>query len=125
MSNYDPRVGDMATINLPGEVTRGEIVKVVTPQSVIVKLTTFTTSKEHNYRRFDHVPCRLKKDFAQRLIWESIPEDEIRASAERAEAKRAASAETSEVPPFPLQGLAQAETDPAKPPGDGFVLSEN
>lgn len=117
MSNYDPRVGDMATINLPGEVTRGEIVKVVTPQKIIVKLSTFTTSKDHSYRRFDHVPCQLKKDFAGRLVWEGIPESEIRESAEREERKRAA----AEVPvPVPETGLAQV-----KAPDDGFVLGEN
>jgi hypothetical protein len=121
MANYEPRVGDMATVNLPGEVTRGEIVRVINPQSIIVKLTVFTTSKDHDYRRFNMVPCRLKKDFANRLVWESIPEGELKASAEREEAKRAAAAE---VPDFPTQGLAP-DTGIAKPPDDGFVLSEN
>ncbi len=79
---YVPKVGDMATVTLPGEITRGVIERVVSPTKIIVRLAVFTTSKDHNYRREDHVPCRLVRNGFNQLTWEAIPERELREATE-------------------------------------------
>lgn len=118
MSNHDyvAKVGDMATITLPGEITRGVIERTIgpagePPKKIIVRLATFTTSKDHNYRRGDHVPCRLIRNGYSQLAWEAIPESELREAAEKADA------EAKMPPPADL---------PAKPAEEAsFVLGEN
>jgi len=97
---YQPQIGDMATVNLPGEVTRAEIRKVVSDKAMIAELLTFTTAKDHAYKKGDLVPFRLKKSGLGQIIWEAIPEREIRESVARTDAERGAAllAEDGAVP---------------------------
>lgn len=96
---YEPKVGDMATITLPGEITRGEIARVINPKAIIVQLKTFTTSKDHNYRRGDHVPCKLVTGPLNQLIWLAIDERDLKDSAERAEKVAEQSGLAAPLPP--------------------------
>ena len=106
---YEPQAGMMATVNLPGEVTRAEIVKVLGPTVVLVKLAHFTTAKlQHGYSAGDKIACRLKESPLGQVIWEAIPESELNASTRRVEAKVVA--------PVPLPPVTEE---------DGFVLGSN
>lgn len=118
---YLPQVGDMTTVHLPGEITRAEIRKVTSERTMIAELSSFTTAKDHPYKKGDLVPFRLKKNGLNQQIWEAIPEREITEGVRRVEAERAAAAEVEsdepEGPPVPPQALKDAV--------DGFVLGEN
>lgn len=110
--DYVPKLGDMATITLPGEITRGVIERVYLdsrPMKIIVRLATFTTSKDHNYKRGDHILCQLLVNGFSQLTWEAIPESELRESIER---EKAQAKEASELPPKPAEEAS-------------FVLGEN
>ena len=105
-SRYLPKVGDTTTIDLPGECTRAEITRVISDEAVIVRLMTYTTSKDHNYKKGDYVACRLVVNDMNKLQWEIISEEELnRASQVKAEriAEKIEAMPPDEPPPAPPQ----------------------
>lgn len=82
--HYEPKAGQTITIELPDERTRAVIERVISDEAVIVKLLTFTTSKSHNYRKGDMVPCRFQALDMGVPGWRAISDREL----EDAEAKR-------------------------------------
>ena len=86
--HYIPKVGDSITIELPDERTRGVVESVVSDTAVIAKLATFTTSKSHNYRKGDMVPCRFGMLDMTIPGWRVVSRRELDESAEAAESEK-------------------------------------
>lgn len=81
---YVPEVGNIITVELPGERTRATIERVISDEAVIAKLQTFTTSKEHDYRKGDLVPCRFTDVGMGATGWLAISERQLdQASAKK------------------------------------------
>ncbi|HEY1806006.1 MAG TPA: hypothetical protein VGG45_16150 [Terracidiphilus sp.] len=87
MSDYQPKIDDIITVELPDERTRGKIVKVVSPQMVIAQLEHFTTgSKSHPYKKGDFIPCRYQVGQPMNLKgWYAVPQSELDAAEEAPE----------------------------------------
>ena len=55
-----PDVGKLTTIYLPEEFTRAEVVEVLSPTSIRVKLVTPPMAKTHGFHLNDLVVCHLR-----------------------------------------------------------------
>ena len=97
---YDPREGDMVTLNLPDEVTRAKIVKVVSPTKIVAEIAQYTTgNKSHNYKKGDFVAAEYRMGAMNLRGWYVIPQSAMDAVQEaRYEAQ--AFAEAPEPPPL-------------------------
>lgn len=88
MSAYEPKTGDVITINLPDEVTRATIIRMVSATAAIAELMNFTTaSKSHNYKKGDLVPCKFGRTITGLKGWTVVSENELQASAKPEEVK--------------------------------------
>lgn len=74
---YEPKVGDIITVEIPDERTRAEIMKVVSDTAVIARLMTYLVSKSHNYRKDDLVPCKFGQLDMTVPGWKAISEREL------------------------------------------------
>lgn len=76
-AHYEPKVGDAITVELPDERTRAEVIKVISDTAVIAKLSTYTTSKSHNYRKGDLVPLRFQTLDMNIPGWRAVTQHEM------------------------------------------------
>lgn len=74
---YDPKVGETITLQLPDELTRAEIIKIVTPETCLAKLLQYTTSKTHQYRKDEVVPCRYETLTMNQRGWRAVSTREL------------------------------------------------
>lgn len=88
---YEPKVGDIITIELPDERTRGQIERVISDDAVIAKLMVFTTGRDHQYRKGDLIPCRFDGLSMNAQGWRVVSQremDEAEAAREAAKPKK-------------------------------------
>lgn len=103
MGQYEPKVGDVITVELPDERTRATIERLVSDSAAIVRLNHFVTAtKSHNYRKGDLVPVRYGLLDMGLTGWHSVSERELaEATPPEPEAEPViAAAEIPEVPPM-------------------------
>lgn len=93
---YEPQEGEKLTLFLPGEVTRGEIKRVIDSKNVIVGLIQYTTSKDHPYRKGDLVPVRCETDTLNQRVWRAVDERSLAHSRPGVELPEEASEELDE-----------------------------
>lgn len=86
-TQYEPKVGDQITVELPDERTRCTIKSVISPIACVAELNHFTTSKSHNFRKGDLVPCRYEMLGMNQPGWRSLTDREL-AEAEARGKKR-------------------------------------
>lgn len=78
MPHYQPKVGDIVTVELPDERTRATIEKLISDTAAIVRLNHFVTAtKSHNYRKNDLVPVRYMVLDMGLMGWHSVSEKEL------------------------------------------------
>lgn len=85
--DYQPKVGDQITVQLPDERTRCTIESVVSHDACIARLNHFTTSKSHSFRKGDMIPCRYEMLEMNQPGWRSLTDREL-AEAEARGKKR-------------------------------------
>lgn len=87
MPEYIPAENGYLIAQLPGERLRAIIRQVVTPDAVIVELTSIPLAKSHTYKRGDYVACRRNHVMGteewkavedQRISIEDLVEKEIK-----------------------------------------------
>lgn len=86
---YDPKVGDQITVQLPDERTRCTIKSVISPVACVAELNHFTTSKSHNFRKGDLIPCRYEMLEMNQLGWRSLTDRELAEAEARGKKKKA------------------------------------
>lgn len=86
--NYQPQEDTYLIADLPGERVRAMIRRVVTPDAVIVELTSIPLAKSHSYQRGDYVALR-RKATGLGEIWEAVREQKISIEEVAAEVKPA------------------------------------
>lgn len=75
---YDPHVDEMVTLNLPDEVTRAKIVKVISPTRIVAKIMQYTTAnKSHNYKKDNYVAAEYRMGDMNLKGWYVISEDAL------------------------------------------------
>lgn len=74
---YNPKIGDHITLALPDELTRAEIIKIVTPETCLAKIIQYTTSKTHHYRKDEVVPCRFEVLSMNQRGWRAVSTREL------------------------------------------------
>lgn len=72
-----PKVGNEITVELTGERTRAEIIKVMSPTTVIAKLLRYTTSRDHGRHKGDLVACRFEEGALGLSEWRVLKEREL------------------------------------------------
>lgn len=88
-ARYVPKIGETITINLPDELTRGTIERVISDDAVIATLQHFTTARtSHNYRKGDLVPCRFEKLGMGIPGWRAVSDREMDDAAAAQAAKQ-------------------------------------
>lgn len=73
---FVPKVDAYLTIALPGELLRGQVLKVVSDDSVIVEISTEPLAKSHNYKFRDVIICRRKIGMFGE-DWEAKPKSNV------------------------------------------------
>lgn len=80
--HYEPKPGDIITIELPDERTRGTVQKVISDTAVIAKLDHYTTGKgSHSYKKGDLVACKFEMLGMTVPGWRVVPQHELDESA--------------------------------------------
>lgn len=79
--SYTPQIDDTITVNLPDEMTRARIVKLVSKTLGIAELLSFTTSKSHSYRKGSMIPVRFGRGPMGLMGWTAVNEAELEAGA--------------------------------------------
>ena len=80
---FDPREGELITLNLPDEVTRAKIVKVVSPTKIAAEIAQYTTgNKSHSYKKGDFVAAEFKMGAMNLRGWYVIPQSAMDAVQE-------------------------------------------
>lgn len=96
---FVPRVDQLLTVLLPGEILRTQVAKVIDQNTVFVRLdaTPLNPSKAHSYRKGDLVAVRRNKGMLGEC-WEAVDDRVLFARAPQ----------TSE-PPLPAKRKAKAK----------------
>src|ERR1700685_3225747 len=77
-AHYEPKVGDIVTVDLPDERTRATIEKLISETAAIRRLNhSVTATKSHNYRKGDLVPVRYMVLDMGLWGWRSVSEKEL------------------------------------------------
>lgn len=76
MPEYMPEEDGYLIAQLPGERLRAIIRQVVTPDAVIVEITSIPLTKSHTYKRGDYVACRRNKGVGMEE-WKAVEEQRI------------------------------------------------
>lgn len=79
--DYMPKIDDVITINLPDELTRGRIDRLVSKTLAIAELMNFTTGKTHGYRKGSMVPVRFARGSMGLPGWTVVSEEELQRDA--------------------------------------------
>lgn len=59
--NYEPKEGDVITVELPDERTRATIVRIISDTAVIAKIMQYTTGRHsHPYKKDDLIACKFE-----------------------------------------------------------------
>ena len=115
-ARYRPEVDDLITVMLPGERTRARIVSLTSETMAIAQIVTFTTSREHHYKKGDHIACRYTRDAFNQTSWEAIDERELDRSTKAYEQRLEEQVKTLEPVPEPVSeapeiNITRAESD--------------
>ncbi|MDE2096308.1 MAG: hypothetical protein KGL39_03615 [Patescibacteria group bacterium] len=80
---YVPQVGEIIPVSLPNEIVRATVHKIVSPDSLIVRLdVTPPLAKSHHYKHNDYVAVMREPGELYGEEWRSKSEEQI--SLERA-----------------------------------------
>lgn len=107
---YEPKVGDMITVQLPDERTRATIEQVVSDTAAIVRLNHFTTAtKSHNYRKGDLVPVRYGTLDMGLPGWKSVSEQELAQATPEPEPEVDEAPEVVAEVPAPIREMVEGD----------------
>lgn len=75
---YEPKEGDIITVELPDERTRATIERVISNTACIAKIMQYTTgNKSHSYRKGDLIPCRFEILDLNQPGWRAVSERQL------------------------------------------------
>lgn len=82
-SAHTPDIGALVTINIPDEVVRATVERVISDNRIIGKIVNFTTaSKSHNYKKDSFVAAEFRKGPIGVKGWYEISQDQLDAASE-------------------------------------------
>lgn len=106
-ARYRPAVDDLITVMLPGERTRARIIALSGATMAVAQIVTFTTSREHHYKKDDHIACRYVIDGFNQTTWEAIDERELDRSTQAYEKSLEEKVKAIEPEPEPVSDAPQ------------------
>lgn len=84
---YQPQVDDVITVEIPDERTRAVIRQVVSPTTCLAEITQYTTSRSHNFKKGEIVPCRFEPLGFGVPGWRAVSQRELDAATVAVEKK--------------------------------------
>lgn len=76
--DWTPDVGNEITINLPDEVTRGTVERIISHSRLIAKIAHFTTNnKSHPYKKGDFVAAEYRRGSMGLPGWYEISQEDL------------------------------------------------
>ncbi len=93
---FVPKEGDFLNIQLPQELIRSVVQRVIDDDTVIVALTVNTPiAKTHSYKRGDFVPAKRQRGMLGE-VWAAVDERQLAAAADEERERQAREAAEAE-----------------------------
>lgn len=70
---FVPQTGSMLTIELPGEILRAQVEKVVSKDAVVARIMSQPMARTHHYPKGALVACQRKRGIMGE-VWEALEE---------------------------------------------------
>ena len=78
---FTPEIGALVTIELPGEITRAIVERIISPTRIIGRVDQFTTNnKSHDYKKGSLVAAEYRRGAMNLNGWYEIPQSVLDAA---------------------------------------------
>ena len=95
-TDYEPKEGDIITVELPNERTRAKIEKVISDAACIARIMQYTTAfHSHPYKKDDLIACKFEEVGVRNQGWRLVSDREMA----EADAEAASQVPVAEVEP--------------------------